>query len=375
MKLKIIFVVILFSVVFSSLFAQNKAKNYLEYLRKNPYTYSKDYLPQLNELKRFSVTFADIRERQGYYIQNHNRYFQENGRSPIIFKLYESDEKFFLAQIDVKDLKEIVLSQSELIQTGVFVETKDNQYRIAREGSDLFIFSSDDNDNSWAFRRPFTYQTNLKGLLDCAPVMKMTSDYLKKFVGQYNFDSFVSYSEGTSYETKKNASRIFTITYDNENKALMWSTEDFIETDFSEPFYWTYSEGAGYRTTFYTFVDNGILTYNRSYTHHMSDGTSDDTELCIFYKKEMSEPYKPHRKTQTNLRIREFPDLKNGTVLVSLKEGSVVTIIQNGHPDYIDRMIGNWVKVSIAAGTNDNDGKPIQNEITGWCFDGYLSKP
>ncbi len=72
----------------------------------------------------------------------------------------------------------------------------------------------------------------------------------------------------------------------------------------------------------------------------------------------------------TNLRIRQAP--KNGNPIVTILQGTKVQVLETGEVDKIDGIEGNWVKVKVPANSKDKYGKEIRQEITGWCFDGYL---
>lgn len=72
----------------------------------------------------------------------------------------------------------------------------------------------------------------------------------------------------------------------------------------------------------------------------------------------------------SNLRIRKSP--KTGESIITVRQGSQVQILEIGKEDFIDKINGCWVKVLVSEGTKDKDGNEITEEITGWCFDGYL---
>lgn len=287
MKLIKLFSACFFILCCSALFAETKASYYKKYLKENPFNFVNSDLPRLSDVKSNPVSFSFVKENLGYYIQNQKRSFQQGNRSTIIFKLYESDGKFFLSQIDVKNGAEVILSQSELVQSGNFIQTSDSIYRIARNQNALYIFDSASTwKTKWAYTYPFTLQADLSGLKDCTQIMKMTSDYLKKFEGTYYIDSYITSREGSNYRKKEAPAESITVSYDEKAKALKWNDTYFIETDFSDPFYWIYGEGAGYIETINTFADNGILHTQVEKLFSCGDDDSYDIqEDCYFYKK------------------------------------------------------------------------------------------
>lgn len=76
------------------------------------------------------------------------------------------------------------------------------------------------------------------------------------------------------------------------------------------------------------------------------------------------------QKSTTNLRIRE--SAINGKSIVTIQEGENVFVITDGVKDTIDGIKGKWVKVVVPKGSKDKDGKIIEKDLFGWCFDGYL---
>ena len=79
---------------------------------------------------------------------------------------------------------------------------------------------------------------------------------------------------------------------------------------------------------------------------------------------------KSKQKSTTNLRIRE--SAINGKAIVTIQEGVEVFVITDGVKDTIDGIKGKWVKVVVPKGSKDKDGKIIEKDFLGWCFDGYL---
>lgn len=369
--IKTVIISMLVAAFASSVFAEDsKAKYYSEYLKQHPFEYVETSFPYKS---RENITAEYLKEKQGYYIQNHKRFFQNPNRVPFILKLSEKDNVFSISQIDVQKGKEIIISKADLTQKGNTYEHSD--YRLVKDGNTLFIYyegpAPEHFNKYWTTRYPFVYQTNLKGLLDCVPVMKMTSDYLKKYEGRYYLDSYVINLEGNSYNFDGPKYEI-KIHYDESVKSLVYDERTFTETDFDMPFYWLYAEGTGFHKKILTFAENGILCCDVYSTSYWGDNTFYTNDLLLYYVKDQPEIVKPARITTTNLRIRDKADLTDSKSLVSVKEGCEVTVTEIGKPDYIDRIIGNWVKVTVKKGSLDKDGKPIQKEITGWCFDGYL---
>ena len=382
-NLKQIFLTSLIVLNLSFVFAESdsgiKAQYYKNFEKEHPFKYQENSFPSRNGVDEVSLSF--VKEKQGYYIQNHKRSFQNSNRSWFILKLTVENNKVFISQTDVQNGKEIEKNKDELTKKGKNFES--SKYRIIKDKDALFIYYIERTKDyvRWTDQYPFTYQTNLKGLFDNADVFKMTSDYLQMFAGEYVFDSYAMNTMGNHINHQFPDDRII-IEYDKEEKALKTLEPDhynsrrlfyFSETDFATPFYWIYAEGAGYKKNIMTFADNGIFVIEKGTIHDMDDGTTDSYENCYYYKKsDYKNINKPDRTVTTNLRIRDKADLENSEVLVSIAQDSKVKIVEIGRPDYIDRITGNWVKVKITKGTLDKDKKPIQKEVTGWCFDGYL---
>ncbi len=76
------------------------------------------------------------------------------------------------------------------------------------------------------------------------------------------------------------------------------------------------------------------------------------------------------KKIKENLRLRKNDNL-GSAVITTIKEGSLVKILETGEPEVIEDIYSFWVKVQIVSGT-DRDGNSLKAGTTGWCFGGYL---
>lgn len=99
---------------------------------------------------------------------------------------------------------------------------------------------------------------------------------------------------------------------------------------------------------------------------------------CVFngeqYTKKMDGLNDGRLKTlNDNLRLRSSSDL-NSKVIVTLKKGSTVKIVELGNWDVIDNIYSKWVKVEVQKGAKDRDGKEIEAGTVGWCYGGYLEE-
>lgn len=120
-------------------------------------------------------------------------------------------------------------------------------------------------------------------------------------------------------------------------------------------------------------------TAQYSFFKDMTDKKS-TLPLCVInfqttYEKILSDIHEYFRNLSnctatTNLHIRQSP--KTGTPVITIKQGTKVMLLETGEADEIDGSKGKWVKVKLMPESMDKDGKVVEHEITGLCFDGYL---
>ena len=133
--IKTVIISMLVATFAGSLFAEDsKAKYYSEYLKEHPFEYVETKFPYSS---KETITAAFLKEKQGYYIQNHKRFFQNPNRVPFILKLSEKDNVFSISQIDVQKGKEIIISKADLTQKGNTYEHSD--YRLVKDGNTLYM--------------------------------------------------------------------------------------------------------------------------------------------------------------------------------------------------------------------------------------------
>lgn len=77
------------------------------------------------------------------------------------------------------------------------------------------------------------------------------------------------------------------------------------------------------------------------------------------------------KTVKENLRLRD--DVKaNSKVIVTMKAGTKVKVVDVGREEVIDGIKSNWVKVELTEDSFDKDGNKIIKGTTGWCYGGYL---
>ena len=80
-------------------------------------------------------------------------------------------------------------------------------------------------------------------------------------------------------------------------------------------------------------------------------------------------------KTLDNIRVRKNADKKSDSI-ITINKGEKIKILRKASntPETIDGIFDYWYQVCIFKGTLDKDGNPIQDELIGYCFGGYLDK-
>jgi len=369
-------------------FAQNNtAEKFSQYKKDNLQFRFKD-LPEFDE----KISLEDIKANQGYYMQNQMMIFQGNPRSNKLFKL-SVNKNVFLDEVDVIDSKEVLINR-QILEFNSNKLANEN-YQIKKYQDKIYIFDSKADWNcDWAYQFPFVYVCGLNQLMSCEEALSITSKKLIEFAGVYTFDScnIIKNSNETNIQEKMKQ-RIITVEYDGGRKSLVTNVNyyknhkfknkgsDYKFTETKTPFFWTFAEGgAGSLEYLMSFYEDGIACYTNEYisnsSHNPEDngGSAEFYEYSSFYKKDLSKKQPEYSYLTTNLRVRDEPDLENGKSIVTLNENSVVEIVRKGKKVTIDGIEDYWLNIKAKAGTLDKDGNPVSEDVSGWCFGGYLKK-
>ena len=221
-------------------------------------------------------SISDFKGKEGYYIQQRTRGFQDSGRAPEILELKLSNQKVFVREIDIKEKKTKILKETEFSFDGK-TWAHNKSYIKLDEKKQLNIFYLENKpDKTWLgtaeFENPYTRVADINS----KQLINQTSDVLKNYAGQYEYDSFkIVYSKNKEPEMKNIQNAKINISLDESKKCLSvachdlidivepgnkignW-TLDFVETSSLEPFYWTYGEGTGYCEEKFWFYKGGI---------------------------------------------------------------------------------------------------------------------
>lgn len=229
------------------------------------------------------TSLNEIIGKDGYYIQQQTRRFQGHGRAPEILQLSVINNKVFVREIDIVNSKTITLKEIEFTNNGTtFVHNKSSLKLDDKNQLNIFYLENIPEKKwlgTYEYDKPYTKVSDINSKL----LVNQTSDVLKHYAGEYIYDSFKiikNENMNTNLESIKKAD--IKINYNEIKKCLSvnchdlldinepdnrignW-TLDFIETSASEPFYWTYGEGAGYSEEKFWFYKGGIaISYEYS---------------------------------------------------------------------------------------------------------------
>lgn len=80
-------------------------------------------------------------------------------------------------------------------------------------------------------------------------------------------------------------------------------------------------------------------------------------------------------KALENVEIKQKQDF-NSNCFVTVKKDEKVKILSREwfYRDSVDGKSDSWFEVRVPKGTLDKDGNPIENDVTGYCFGGFLDK-
>ena len=254
---------------------------------------SSDQLKNITSLK-------EIIGKDGYYIQQQSRRFQGHGRAPEILQLSVVNSKVFVREIDIIKNKIITLKEIEFTHNGTtFVHDK-SKLKLDDNNQLNIFYLENIPEKEWLgtyeYDKPYTIVPDI----NYKQLVNQTSDVLKNYAGEYVYDSFkIIKNENMNINLKSIKNAKIQINYNEIQKCLSVDchalldinspnnrvgnfTLDFIETSASEPFYWTYGEGAGYSEEKFWFYKGGIAI---SYEYSGFDFDDDHNVTSIEYIK------------------------------------------------------------------------------------------
>ena len=251
------------------------------------------------------ISFEDVLSATGYYIQQTIRRFQGRGRSPEILKLSVEGENVYIREIDLIGGQKIIRNEILLEFNGTtFIH---NRAELQTQNGIIQIIYFENAPAPLRWMRfddeaPFTFAGNLTDPIPYL-VRRLTSDYLKTFVGRYIFDSYyVIKSKNIAIENILIPDVFIQITYDQERKLLMMDNSvilshqsifvtlnyGFIETIPEEPFYWSYAEGRGFVELRKFFFKGGIaFTFEYSGFNFDNNNEHEYIKGVVFFRREI----------------------------------------------------------------------------------------
>ncbi len=228
-----------------------------------------------NQLKNLT-SINDTRGKEGYYIQQQNRRFQGSGRAPEILQLIIVNNKLFVREIDIVNNKIITLKEIEFKYDGKTFAHNKSKIQLDNKNQIEIFYLENIPEKKWLGTYEYEEAYTKVPDLNFKKLVNQTSEVLKNYSGLYTYDSYKiieKKNEDINIDAIKNAK--VRISYNESKKCLsvdchdlldinnpnnrvgQW-TLDFIETSATEPFFWTYGEGAGYSEEKFWFYKGGI---------------------------------------------------------------------------------------------------------------------
>lgn len=219
-----------------------------------------------------------IKQKEGYYIQQQQRSFQGSGRAPEILKLFISNQNVYISEIDILNKQEIEKAKIQLAFDGItYSKGKTCLYQIGNDIAIRYLEHNPDHEwlGTWEYEELYSFVSEISNLKS-DKVIKLTSDYLSQFAGDYVFDSIDVVTDSENSKINDLARKtILHVSYDIEKKCLTVPIHDlidyyepdngvgnytlsFVETSFDEPFFYAYGEGVGHSEERYFFYKGGI---------------------------------------------------------------------------------------------------------------------
>jgi hypothetical protein len=278
-------------------------------------------------LNRENVSSIDlIREETGYYIQQEARRYQGPGRTPEILTLSVENENVYIREIDIVNNELITRNEIQLQFNGrtfvhnIEVQVYNSTRLLVQDGRIQIIYLEHyDRIESgrygvWEYQDPYTFAGSLNTPMSDR-IIRLTTDYLTTFSGEYIFDSYKIVSqENWAIDTDFMMSATFNIDYNHEKKCLTIPTNNynlyfyrrafgrsspserwrfnFVETMAEEPFFWSVGEGMGgfFEQRFY-FYKGGIAftieSSNRDYDDELETTVESNIKYVVFFKKKI----------------------------------------------------------------------------------------
>ncbi|MCL2400986.1 MAG: hypothetical protein FWC91_14750 [Defluviitaleaceae bacterium] len=246
-----------------------------------------------------------IIQAQGYYIQQGGRAVPwQPGRAPEILALSVENGTVYIREIDISNGEIITRSVISLEFNGITFAHNYTRLR-SYNGNIRIMYRENAPEDFWQGRfNHYGAYTFAGYLLSPMPdnVLKLTSDYLRTFVGRYVFDSYkIIHSENISMDEVEMQNRVFYIGYSTELKSLTVSRYNpsihygvFVETTSDEPFAWTLGEGGlGFEEIIYYFYRGGIVVIYQRRSIFLSDPITREVErverikYVAFFRKDI----------------------------------------------------------------------------------------
>lgn len=255
--------------------------------------------------------FNSIKNNQGYYIQQNMRRFQGPGKAPEILKLFIENNNVYIQETDIKNGKLIESNKIKFSLYNGFY--KHNKSYIKSYNGKIVIFYLEHIPEkkwlgTWEYENGYTFVSNLNDPLH-KKVVSLTSDYLKNYAGKYAFDSFkLIFAENYNLDEKliEIKKSVLNIKFNSDKKCLSVPSRkicaintpdtrggdfsfDFVETSMSEPFYWIYGDGFGFKEERFWFYKGGIaVSCEADIITYVGEPRTKKTyryKYTIFYKK------------------------------------------------------------------------------------------
>lgn len=276
---------------------------------------------------RENVSSIDlIREATGYYIQQEARRYQAPGRAPEILTLSVENENVYIREIDIVNNELITRNEIQLQFNGrTFVHNIEVQVYystrlVLQNGRIQIIYLENTSEirsrwiSWWQYDDPYTFAGSLNTPMSDR-IIRLTTDYLTTFAGEYIFDSYKIVSqENETIDTDLIMSATLNIDYNHEKKCLTIPPNNynlyfyrrafgtsspsqnrqfgFVETMAEEPFYWAYGEGmrGSSERRFYFYKGGIAFTHESSFRDYGDDPETIlefNTKYVVFFKKKI----------------------------------------------------------------------------------------
>ena len=249
---------------------------------------------------------SELKGTEGYYIQQQSRGFQDTGRAPEILQLVVDNEKVFVKEIDIVNGEIKTLKETEFSFNGKTFANGKSNIKINDKNQIRIFYLENAPEKTWLgtfeHDKPYTKVPNI----NFTQLKNQTTDVLKNYAGIYQYDSFKiidsknfplteSYFENAKINIVYNDSKKFlSVNYCDLSNFTLTTAKvnnklDFIETSSTEPFYWTYGEGAGFTESKFWFYKGGIaVSYEKkSYEFDANHDVKEENYIkyVVFLKK------------------------------------------------------------------------------------------